>query len=714
MTIVAHIDFETRSTTDLRKSGVHRYAEDTNTAIWCLCWWLNTGSEIYYWTPGMDDPSPLLDHIWRGRTVVAHNAIFERTIWNAKVPAHWPRLTIEQQDCTLARAAAISHPRSLEALGHALGARVTKDMAGSALMMKMARPRNVEANGNIVWWDSKENLDRLIDYCETDVKSEVEIDALIPPLTASERKVWGLDQRINDRGIPIDVVSVSRCVELVEHAKKQADSAMRKMTDHKVPRCSNDGKLIEWLNARGIDTDTVKKAVKDDIISAARLKGDTLAEDVINLRSDSKKTSTAKYKAMVECVCADGRIRGLLAYHGAGPGRWAGRLVQPQNFKRNDYKKNGHVIEWLHSLLHDKTLSIAFIHDLISAVQGPASVLRILSEALRSMFVAPDSFKFVGGDLSNIEGRGNAWIARETWKIDAFKAYDAGAGPDLYRLTYSEAFGVPLDSVDELLRQIGKVMELALGYQGAVNAFITMGANYGLDPCDLVAPVKASTDILRWEAAALRYAKAKDKCDLPQDQWTALKILVASWRAKHQNIVQSWWDYQDAAIQAVSAPGIAVSCVEGRVQYYSDKQNLWCVLPSGRMICYARPSIETEEVEYEKEDGTVGYRLRNKVAFYGVGDTSKWEKKYLYGGLQCENIVQGLARDVMVNGMMLAEDKGYMLVLTVHDELLSIVKAADSRLLNKENFKDVMTAVPAWATGLPLAANTWEDKRYVK
>lgn len=709
---VAHIDFETRSATDLKPAGVYRYAEDPNTGVWVLCWRIGNYGIINRWRPGDQDPVPLLNHIAQGGIVVAHNAAFERTIWNSKTPSHWPRLQIAQQDCTMARAAAVSRPQSLDLLCRVLNTHTKKDMAGSALMMKMARPRKVNLDGTLLWWAEDDNQERLANYCDTDVETESEVEAVVPPLTANEREVWMLDQVINDRGIPIDTVSVQRCAELVEHAKKDADRNMRSITGHVVPRCSNGPKLVEWIRSRGIDTDTVRKDAHDDILASARMLADPLVEAAITLRSSSNKSSVAKYGKMMDCVCIDNRIRGLLAYHAAGPGRWAGRLVQPQNFPRNDFKKNGEAILRLHSLLHDRSLSIPFVYNLIETLYGEASVLKILSLALRSMFLAPAGKKFVGGDLSNIEGRGNAWVADEHWKLDAFRAYDAGTGPDLYRLTYANSFGVPLDSVDDLLRQIGKVMELALGYQGSVNAFITMGANYGLDPADLVNPVRGSTGVERWENAAARYEKAKDKYELPQDQWTALKILVANWRAKHPCIVQSWWDYQDAAVEAVSAPGIAMACAGGKVSYYSDRQNLWCVLPSGRMLCYASPSVETEEVEYEKEDGSIAVRLRNKVAFWGMGDTNKWEKKYLYGGLQCENIVQATARDIMVGIMHRAESAGYAIVLTVHDELLTEVN--DSQIFNKDSFEEMMTVVPEWATGLPLAASTWEDKRYVK
>jgi len=712
MALAAHIDFETRSRTELNKSGVHRYVEDPTTDFWFFYYRMDNGP-VCRWGGG-PDPVELLEHIAAGGRVVAHNSVFERMVWNTKTPRHWPRLMIKQMDCTMSRAAAVSRPQSLDKLCQVLKTDHRKDQDGHGIMMQMAKPRRFNPDGTLVWWDDPERLLRLGSYCELDVLTECDTDAKLPPLTASERRVWEFDQVINDRGIPINQASVQRAPDLVEYAKKQNDKEMRQLTNHAVPRCSNDAKLIEWLASRGIDTNTVRKDVQDDLIFVAGLANDTLVQDVIELRRNSKKTSTAKYAAMLKCICSDGRIRGLLNYHGAGPGRWAGRLVQPQNFARNNYKQNGHIIEWLHELLANQALTVKEIYDCITAIHGPGSVLKILSFALRSMIEAEFGNKLVGGDFSNIEGRGNAWLANETWKLDAFRAFDAGIGPDLYKLIYSLAFGVNWQDIDDddLRRQIGKVMELALGYQGAVNAFITMGENYALNPFDLSKPVCETTPAQVWDATAARYAAAKDKCGLFEKEWTAITILVTNYRKANPNIVQSWWDYQDAAIAAVSTPGVAMACAGGKIHYYSDQKNLWSVLPSGRMICYADPRIKTEVVTYTKANGEEAERTRRQVVFWGVDDVGRWSEKYLYGGLQCENNTQGFARDVMVDRMFAMEEANYPVILTVHDEILTEV--LDIPDYNKDDFKKIMSVVPQWATGLPLAASSWEDKRYVK
>lgn len=725
----AHIDFETGSLTDLKSAGVHRYAEDPTTRVWGFTWGIGRGPR-QWWTPGMPEPIDLINHIAGFGVVVCHNAAFERWIWNVVIRRaypHWPEMHIEQQDCTMSRAAAISHPQPLEKLLIVLNAKTQKDMEGHALMLKMSRPRRIEADGTIIWWDEPQNIKRLGAYCVTDVAGESEADDLLPPLTDYERRVWELDQRINDRGIPIDMDAIPKAVDLVELAKKAADREMRIITDRAVPRCSNDNKLIAWINSRGIECTTVKKGVQEDLIFLASLNDDSKVREAIKLRAEAKKTSTAKFSAMLKCVGSDDRIRGLLNYHGAGPGRWAGRLVQPQNFPRVDSEKEGWIFSWLAEMMGDPRYTARDVYEALSITHGETgknSPLRLMSRLLRSMIKAPKGKKFVGGDFSNIEGRINAWLAGEQWKLDAFKAYDTiigvdekgkelRAGPDLYNLAYAKSFGVDVSSVEKDQRQIGKVQELASGFQGGVGAYINMGDNYNLSPYDLSGPVMRSAPAEQWDGVAATYQHATDKNGLPEKEWTALTILVRNWRKAHPNIVQSWWDLQDAAIAAVSIPGQIVPVLNGRVSYYYDGNCLWCVLPSGRMICYAYPELVTAKTEYvDKYTGEVKTRLKSTVYFWGWKE-GQWRKLALYGGLQCENIVQGTARCVMVDRMFAVEEAGYPIILTVHDELLAEVEECAINM-NSKDFERIMSVPPKFVTGLPLAAAAWEDVRYVK
>lgn len=724
-----HIDFETRSATDLTKAGVFRYVEDPTTWPWGFCYEFDGDPNVYEWRPGWPDPVKLLAHIRSGGIVKAHNAVFEREVWNsvivARICPHWPRMTIRQQDCTMSRAAAVSLPQALEKLGEALDLPFKKDMEGHAVMRKQMKPRRYNEDGSVTWWDNPELTDKNMAYCAQDVRTEIAADLALPPLTERSRRLWELDQVINERGIPIDTHAVERAAQLVEFAKKQNDKIMRDITDRAVPKCSNDKKIIEWLNSRGVQCTSLAKGEVEDVVFMAGVADDEAAMDAIKLRQAAWKTSTAKYRAMQKCVNSDGRIRGLLNFQGAGPGRWAGRLVQPQNFPRNlggpeekfDDDFLATKIAWLHDLLASAR-SVRDVYEMIVAVHGPLEVLHLLSKALRSVIKAPEGKRFVGGDFSNIEGRINAWLANEMWKVQAFADFDRGVGHDLYKLAYARSFGVPVEDVGKgQKRQIGKVQELALGYQGGVRAYLTMGANYGVNPYELSKPVYEATNAAQWDATAMRYhAPNAQKHDLFEREWTALQVLVDNWRSANPAIVQSWWNYQDAAIEAVAAPGnIVYPEHTRRVSYYADGRSLWCTLPSGRLIHYSSPWVVEEYREYQdRKTGEMKSRLTRKVNFKGLDSVTKqWRTNSLYGGLQCENIVQGTAADVLFDAMFRLEAEGYPIILTVHDEVLAEVDKFNN-YHNQEHFADVMSVLGPEYDGLPVSVGAWEDERYVK
>lgn len=727
MTLAAHIDFETRATVDLKKTGVYRYAEHPLTGAICLSWRIGEHGPVQRWRPGDEDPYELLAHVESGGRVVAHNAGFERTIWNwaliQRVVPHWPPLKIEQQDCTMARGLALALPASLDQLGRALKTPMQKDKEGHALMMRMCKPRRIDADGTVVWWDDAERIAALQDYCDQDVETETDVDRSIPALSPEERKVWELDQTINDRGVMIDVKSVERALTVVEEALKRADDRMWWLTDGAVRKCSEAAKLVKWLSDRGIPCTSVAKGEIEEIVLATSIMGDDTAEEAIRLRRAAAKTSTAKFKAMLNSVCADGRVRGTLAYHGAATGRWAGRIMQPQNFLRFDAEDLPDVMMVIDLLSLQR--SAKEIVDAIEAIIGPP--LESVAKCMRAMLVVPPGRKFVSGDFSNIEGRGAAWIADEHWKLEAFRAYDQGVGHDLYNLSYARSFGVDVETMPKksFMRQIGKVQELALGYQGSVGAYITMGAGYGIKPAQVAATAKSAVDPEEWHRVSMYYSD-EDSRGLDQETWTGVKCVVNAWRAAHPNIVQAWWDLQDAAIAAVGTPGLKVPVLNNRVMYLAANGFLYCRLPSGRVICYAMPRMVRQQVKAPTKghwvDGMAGEgqvwveatpgQYKYAVEYDAVNSyTKRWEAHRLYGGLQFNNIVQGLARDKLVSSMFRVEAAGYPLVLTVHDENVSEV---DLLFGSADEYRGIMAQPDAWCADMPVAVSTWEDVRYVK
>lgn len=649
----AHLDVETRSTVDLKKAGLYRYFEDQTTEVICVRFRIGDGPVL-----GENDLAILDKHIAEGGLVVGHNIAFDRTAWNT---LRREPLPVNQTDCTMARCAALNTPQGLEQAGAVLKAKITKDRAGHALMMRMCKPRSLSP---LTWWDDEERKVKLGEYCAQDVSSECEIDRIVPPLSPSERQVWLLDQRINERGVQIDLEAVQRARAVAELLVADADAKMCAVTRGKVRRCSEVAKLVAWISSKGYLCETVAKGETEDLELVVDMFDDEDVRLALDLRRAAAKSSLAKYTAMANSVCRDGRVRGAFNYHGASTGRWAGRLIQLHNMPR--IGDGAADVEEMLDVLARHTPGAAAM-QLAKRFEQP---LDVLSKALRSMLVAAEGKRFIGGDYSNIEGRVAAWLAGEDWKVEAFAAYDAGEGADLYKLAYARAFGFEVDKIDGPQRQIGKVMELSMGYQGGVRAFQKMAVNYGVRVSD---------------------ERADD--------------LKRAWRDAHPNIVQGWYALQDAAIQAVREPGLKVPVFGQRVVYLVRGGVLWCKLPSGRKLSYLRPRIVWSEATDERPS-------RPQVEFDGVDSmTKKWGPHRLYGGLQFENIVQAVARDILVEGMFRLEASGYAIVLHVHDEN---VCELEEGVGSASELETLMTQVPTWAASLPVAVKGWEDYRYVK
>lgn len=661
---IAHLDIETRSPVDLKTAGLYKYFEHPETEVLVVRWRIGDqrgdGSNLF----------PLTEHIREGGIVSGHNIAFDREGWNAKVGCRFSppsKIHAHQTDDTMARCATLALPMNLESAAKVLKVPVQKDDEGRRLMLRMCKPK---PDGT--YRDSPEMRERLSQYCGTDVEAEACVGKALPKLTPLQRRTWLLDQAINARGVAIDLEFVGKALKLAEHANREAAKEMSRLTKGAVTKPTQVQRIVEWLKGRGIPCASLGKGVIDDVLVTAEILDDQVATKVVELRRASAKSSVAKYKAMVNAVCDDGRVRGTLCYHGASTGRWSGRLIQPQNFPRVTTKEEERDIELLHSILAFPLPAEKHFEQCKLWFENP---LAVLSKALRSSIIADDGKRLIGGDFSNIEGRVNAWLAGENWKVKAFADFDRGEGEDLYVLAYSKAFDVPTEYVTKDLRQRGKVMELSMGYQGGKRAFQKMAANYGLSVSDDVAE--------------------------------ELKI---AWREAHPAIRSSWYELQDAAIEAVKYKGATIECLSGRIAYKVDHNILWCRLPSGRCLAYIHPRI-TNQV-FINEDGEEEVTDRPQVAFMGTDSiTKRWCVQRLYGGLQCENVVQAIAYDLLVEGMFRVEAAGYPIVLTVHDEILSEVSVECGSV---DEFEHLMVPKVEWAEGLPIAVGAWEGERYVK
>jgi DNA polymerase len=656
-----HCDFETRSCADLKVVGLDNYARDPSTDVWCMGYSFSDGG-VQLWTPDAPDAphSTMLAYVKKGGLVYAHNAAFELAIWNnICVPRYgWPPLQPSQMRCTMAMAYAMALPGSLEKAAAAVGIPEQKDLAGSRLMLQMAKPRTEDP---LTWWDEPEKVDQLGRYCAQDVRVERELEKRLMPLSQDEQALWVLDQTINGRGVQIDTPSATAALKIVESEKQRLDKEMRDATGNFVSVCSEVKRIGDWLRLQGLELPGLAKA---DVLDALSLDALTPAcRRVLLLRQEAGKTSTAKLKAMLEAASArDGRVRGTMQYHGAGTGRWAGRRIQPHNMPRPIFKHK----EIEDAIDHFSSPEAA---DFLTVFYG--SPLSVVSSSLRSLICAAPGRDLLAADFSNIEGRGLAWLAGDERKLKRFRDFDAGTGPDIYKVAAAAIMAKPLSSITDGERQIGKVAELACGYQGGVGAFQTMAKGYNVKVSD--------------EAAE----RAKQ-----------------GWRAAHPDIVNYWWRLEEAAVNAVSNPGCAYSAgpAARAVTFKVSGSFLWCRLPSRRVLCYPYPSLK------EKETPWGG--MKDQVHYMTVdGLSNKWVETNTYGGKLAENVTQAVCRDLLVAAIRSAEASGYPVVLHVHDEVVAEVPKDFGSL---QEFEAICSVAPPWADGLPVVAKGYRGTRYRK
>lgn len=350
--MIIHIDFETRSTVELKTAGLAVYAAHPTTDVWCLGYAIGD-DEPKVWVNGSDKYCPVVYHVIHGNPVVAHNAPFELAIWNEiMVPRYgWPPLPPEQVFCSMAEAYAMALPGALEKLAPALGIGIEKDMAGSRIMLQVSKPRDFTPEGEPIWWDDATKLERLYAYCKQDVVVERECHKRMRRLSPSERELWLLDYKINNRGIQIDVPAVKAAIDIVAIEKERMDKEMHRLTDCAVSTCSATGQITQWIKWQmpGIEIEGIAKGDVTQLLAMKDLPENVKV--VLELRREAAKSSTAKLKSMLNRVNDDGRIRNTAQYHGAGTGRWAGRGIQTQNLPRPRIKQKE--IEEVFKILED-------------------------------------------------------------------------------------------------------------------------------------------------------------------------------------------------------------------------------------------------------------------------------------------------------------------------------------------------------------------------
>ena len=649
---ILYLDTETFSPVPITH-GTHRYAEEAEVLLVAVAvddqptdvW------DTQFRPTWKRDLQALIDAAER---IVIHNSHFDRTVLR-HVGVDVP---VDKIRDTMVQALAHSLPGSLGTLCDILGVPTdkSKDKAGKKLIHLFTKPR--PKNMKLRRADSASHPTEwaeFVEYARLDVDAMRDVYGRLPNWnnSFSERQLWRIDQRVNDRGIAIDLDLARGALRAFRRTSGTLAARAASLTGGHVTKLTQGARFLQYL--RECHNFTPANLTKATV--AELLGGDSLTPEVrelLEIRQQAAATSPAKYKVLLDATSSDGRLRGTLQFCGASrTGRDAGRIFQPQNLPR-------------------PTMDADMIETGIAAMKLDIedllfeNVTDLCSSAVRGCLIAPEGRKLVIADLSNIEGRVLAWLAGEDWKVEAFYDFDRGVGHDLYVVAYAKGFNVDPEEVvenkktgDGSMRQYGKTMELACGYQGGIGAFRTMGG-----------PAVAAM--------------------LDED----IQPLVSAWRKSHPNVVKLWYGVEAAAKQAIRKPDDLAHY--DRLQFDMKDGWLRIRLPSGRYLSYPKAEIEGGRIVF---DGTNQF-------------TRKWERIETYGGKLVENIVQAVARDVFMTGMVGAEAHGYEVCIRVHDEL--ITEVPDTADCNVAELSSIMSTIPSWAVGLPLAAAGFETHRYKK
>lgn len=668
------IDFETRSAVDLKATGVYPYAAHPSTDVICMAWAFDD-EEVELWTPskafvhdgqqGIEDnplPERIAEHIENGGEVRGWNANgFERHIWREVMVKRYaaPAVADEQWQDTMAEARAMSLPGGLDQAAKVTGVMQQKDDKGYRLMLQMSKPRRVDPDGTIVWWDTPEKLTKLYDYCKQDVRTERAVYKVIRRLSANEREVFLLDQRMNDRGVRFDRQLIDAAQVIVDTGVERTNIVLRQLTNGLVTEVSNARRLTEWLQSQGVDTTGVSKPVVAELLA-----GEDLADhvrEVLEARTDAGRSSVAKLRAMLDAMGSDDRVRGMLQYHVASTGRWGGRLVQPQNFPRGTVKGVEELIPLV--LAHD--------YDRLALIEHP---IVIISSMLRAMMTSAPGHEFMVADFASIEAVVVNWLAGQEDVLADFRAYLAGdKSRDPYRkMAVRMGRAAEPMLVTPIDRNAGKAAELGCGFGMGDKKFVSAA----------------------WAVYQVRVTEQQSK--------DAVKI----YRESHPYVKAFWYETEGAVVNAIEQPGV--------VQVFGGQKNLkavvsggylYLVLPSGRLLAYPAPRIVMAPPPWGGAD-------KPQIEYSAVnGVTHQWIRERTYGGKLVENIVQAVARDLMADAMLRAEERGYTPVLSVHDEVIAEVPSGYGSV---KDFEDIIAEVPAWATGCPVKAEGWRGERYKK
>lgn len=662
------IDIETFSDRNIKDCGVYKYTESPVFDILLLSYSIDKAPVVTIDLTIEVLPQFIIDAILNPEVAkFAYNASFERRCLSVYLKQDLPP---EQWYCTMVKSAMIGLPFGLDAVAKALKIDQGKLAEGKALVKYFCGPcKPTKVNGQRVRnmpWHDPDKWQKFIEYNKRDVELERiiadKIEFFTP--TETERKLWALDQRMNDRGVLLDIDFINKAIELDENNKVKLIEEAKRITGLENP--NSNTQLKGWLCEKtSLDIGSLAKNNVVALLNEYAHKSEV--ERVLLIRQELNKTSNKKYPAMIDCACSDQRARGTIQYYGAGrTGRYSGRLFQPQNLPKSVVNKDSDAANDV-DLDIARNLILQGDTDSIETMFG--NVPDTLSACIRTALIAAPGKRFIAVDLSAIEARVIAWLANEKWRLDVFATHGK-----IYEASGAAMFKVPIESITKgsKLRDKAKIAELTLGFQGGTAALIRMGAL---------------------------------EMGLTEDE---LQPLVYDWRNANKKIVEYWYNINAAALQAVK-DRVKVTTNKG-ITFHVERGILWVTLCSGRALAYLRPQVGLNKYGNES------------VSYEGMDqDTKQWKRIDTYGGKLVENIVQGTARDVLAHKMLDTDAAGYELILSVHDELVIEYRALDGYYVGPDEEPttlqhciDIMKAPVSWAPGLPLNADGFESKYYKK
>jgi DNA polymerase len=630
------LDFETRSMCDLRSKGVYNYAQDASTDVLCMSYAFDD-EEVVTWVPSQPFPERVRNYTGQIR---AHNAAFERLIFWYVLQINFK---LEQFYCTATQARANCAPGSLEDVGRFAGASMKKDHRGAQLIRLMCVPP---------FKDSPELMAEMIQYCEQDVRAMRAISKAMRDLSDTELQDYHVNERINDRGVLVDVPLCQAAVKFASDELIEIEQIVKEVTGGAITSVRSP-RMREWVLER-VGDEAKKLMEKDGKYSIDKTVRANLllmenpdevpadVQEVIQCADDLWASSVAKFNRL-SCLAdeEDQRVRGAFVFAGgSATGRSSSYGAQVHNFTRKCAEEPDAVRN-------------AMVRGHSIVPRYGKRVTDVLKGMLRPALIPATGKHFVVADWAAIEARVNPWLSgRGADKLELFRT-----GEDVYKVNAAATFNVRVADVTKDQRQIGKVQELACGFAGGVGAFAAMGRAYGVSLPEPVA-----------------------------------KRMVDGWRRANPWSVPYWAALEESYTRAMRNKGREFKA--GRITYLFDGLHLWYALPSGRILCYPYAKLESEGVSYAK------------AAWKPAQDAKEWPRARLWKGLACENVTQAVANDLLRHSLRQLDD----VVLHVHDEI--VVETADPEAA--ENLKRVMCTAPAWADGLPLAAEVETMKRYGK